>query len=136
MKRIKHLSLHLMAVGFLLLSQPSSVFAQTERWNLINSKCVGEGDLKDVATLKGIECLFQNILSLALQALGIVMFVMLLVGGIKYLTAGEDPKALEAAKGTLTSGVIGLVMAILAWFVLLLIGQFTGIDLTGFTFGI
>jgi len=125
-----------LAIGYWLLAHPQKIFAQTQEWSLINTECLGVNDSKDVATLKGIECLFQNILSLSLQALGIVMFVMLLVGGIRYLTAGEDPKAVEAAKGTITSGLIGLVMAILAWFVLLLIGQFTGLDLTNFTFGI
>lgn len=122
------LVISLLALGSWLMAV-APAHAQTLSWS---GECVGYGD---VATIKGIECLFANILSVALQGLGLVMFIMLLFGGIKYLTAGGDPKALEAAKGTLTLAIGGLVLAVLAWFILVFIGTLTGVNVTTFTIG-
>jgi hypothetical protein len=91
----------------------------------------------DVATISSLQGLFSNVLSVALSLLGIVMFVMILVGGFKYLTAGDDPKATEAAQKTITSGIVGVVAAIAAFFILLAIQGFTGIEsLLQFSVGI
>lgn len=90
----------------------------------------------DVATIKSAEGLFANTLSVILSLIGIATFLMILVGGFKYLTAGEDPKNAEAAKGTITNGVVGLILAIAAYFILLAIQSFTGVDLMNFFVGI
>lgn len=95
-----------------------------------------EGDVGDVPTIKSLEGLFGNILGVVLSLVGLVTFIMVLVGGFKYLTSGGDPKQTEAAKATLTSGIIGLALAIGAWFILLAIGGFTGVNLTKFTVGL
>lgn len=122
----------LLASGYwLITAPPAEAQTQPQAWS---NECVG---FTDVATIKGLECLFANILSIALQGLGLVMFLMLLFGGIKYLTAGGDPKALESAKGTLTLAIGGLVLAVLAWFILVFIGNVTGVtQITNFKIGI
>lgn len=86
----------------------------------------------DVATLKYLETIFANVISIALAFAAIVLFVMFLVGGFKYLTSGGDPKALEAAKGTLTHAIAGLVVLVLAFLILQLIKTITGVDVTIF----
>ena len=85
-----------------------------------------------VATLKGFEKIFSFILSLATTAAGLVCFVMLIVGGFKYLTSGGDPKQTASAKGTLTWAIAGLVIIIAVWFVLQFIEHFTGVTITIF----
>jgi hypothetical protein len=95
-----------------------------------------EGDKGDVPTIKSLEGLFENILGIVLSLVGLVTFIMILVGGFKYLTSGGDPKQTEAAKATLTSGIIGLALTIGAWFILLAIKGFTGVPLTDFTIGL
>ncbi len=90
-----------------------------------------EGDYIDssgdsIATFTSLPNLFSNILTNVLSLVGIATFIMILVGGFKFLTSGGDPKATEAAKGTITSGIIGLVLVIAAWFILLAISKFTG----------
>lgn len=90
----------------------------------------------DVATIKSAEGLFGNALSVVLYLIGISTFIMIIVGGFKYLTAGGDPKATEAAQSTITSGVVGLALAILAYFILLAIQGFTGVDLSTFSVGL
>jgi hypothetical protein len=134
MKHFSRVLVLLFTVHCLLSTVSSPIHAQTQNWEDIQPtlgtdvKCV----VGDVATLQGFGCLFVNILSIALQAIGLVMFIMLIIGGFKFLTAGGDPKAVESAKGTLTMAITGLVLAILAWFILSFIGQFTGVNVTSF----
>ena len=85
-----------------------------------------------VATLKSIETIFQIFLNYAVRFAGLTVFMMLIIGGFKYLTAGGDKKAIESAGKTLTYAVLGLVILIGAWLILLFIKEFTGIDVTQF----
>lgn len=107
---------------FFLLFSPSVVQAQTE-WTEVNG-CLSDG----AATLQGINCLFENIVVIAIQLTGLAMFVMLIIGGFKYLTAQGDPKAIESAKTTLTRAILGLILAISAWMIILFISRFTGVE--------
>ena len=91
-----------------------------------------EAVIDGVATLGWIEVLAENILSIALQLIGITAFVMLLVGGIKILTSGGNPESMESGKKTLTMAIAGLVIAVFSWFILNIIGQITGVKLTNF----
>jgi TRAP-type C4-dicarboxylate transport system permease small subunit len=86
----------------------------------------------DVATIQGFEWIFQNIISIALELAGVVFFIMILIGGFKYLTAGGDPKSAESAKKTLTYAVAGLVVLALAFLILTLIKKITGVNITEF----
>ena len=125
--------------GFAIAPSPVSAQNEPAEWstvqNLIgltgSNVCVVGTGSESVATLLGFGCLLFNVLVIALRLLGLVMFIMIVVGGFKYLTAGDDPKGIEAAKGTITAAITGLVLAILAWFILVLISQFTGLNSTG-----
>lgn len=79
-------------------------------------------------TLKGLEVVFSNVISVVLALGGIVLFIMLIYGGFKYLTAGGDPKALEGAKGTLSHAILGLVVLVLAFIILKVIAEVTGVS--------
>ena len=80
-----------------------------------------------VATFRGFECVFTNIVKIATEFALLALFIMLLTGGFKYLTSGGDPKAVQSAQGTLTSAILGLVLLFLIWFILLFIEAFTGV---------
>lgn len=110
------------------------VFCFSATGALAQTRQFGPGEVErgDVATIKGFEAIFSNIITVALEFAGIVLFIMFLIGGFKYLTAGGDPKAVEAAKGTLTHAIIGLVVLILAFIILQLIHVITGVDVTTF----
>jgi len=85
---------------------------------------------QDPAKLSDIVGILQNIIKLLAPAAAIAFFIMLLVGGFQFLTSGGDPKAVGAAKNTLTYAVIGIVLVISAWLVLLLIKNITGVSVT------
>jgi hypothetical protein len=85
------------------------------------------------ATLEDLNIVFGNVVRVALGFAGIVLFILLLVGGIKYITAGSDPKAAEGAQKTITYAVGGLVLILLSFLILVLIKTITGVDVTQFT---
>ena len=89
----------------------------------------------DVHEIKDLVDIIENIISIAIRLAGILAFIMLLIGGFKYLTSGGDPKAAESARKTITYAILGLVLIIAAWFILKFLSEFTGVDLTEFTIG-
>lgn len=81
-----------------------------------------------VATIQGLECVFGNIVAVAIPFAGVALFVMLLIGGLKLLTAGGDPKANESAKNTMTYAIFGLVLIVGSYLILKFLATFTGIQ--------
>jgi hypothetical protein len=86
----------------------------------------------DVATISNLSCLFSKIVTYALGFAGIVLFILLLMGGFKFITSGGDPKAVESARKTLTSAIAGLVIILISYLILILIYKITGVDVTNF----
>ena len=91
------------------------------------------GDFVGVAGFEDLEILLEKVLG-GIFRLGLVaVFVMLLYGGFKYLTAGGNPEANQKAGSVITYAILGLVLMIGAWFILRLIENFTGISVTDFS---
>lgn len=88
------------------------------------------------AQLSGLEDIFGRIISLAIGFAGIAFFIMFVVGGFSYLTAGGDQGKVEAAKKTLTYAIFGLVFIALAYLILRFIASFTGTESTILNFQI
>lgn len=87
----------------------------------------------DIFTIRCLEPLFGQVISFVTALAGILFFIMLVVGGIKYLFSGGNPKATESARGTITAAVLGLILIVAAYLILLLLSNFTGLDLTTFS---
>jgi hypothetical protein len=83
-------------------------------------------------TLKCLEAVFGNIVSVVISLAGIALFVMLSVGAFRYLTSGGEPKATEAAQKTMTSAFLGIILIIASYLILSLVSEFTGISLLKF----
>lgn len=86
----------------------------------------------DVATLKGLEAIFYNVIAVALAFTGIVLFIMLIMGGFKYMTAGADQQKNQAARQTLTYTFIGFIVIVAAFLILKLVEVFTRVPVTIF----
>lgn len=100
-----------------------------EKWT---EPCYEPTAVGNVATIQGFECIFIRILNIATSLAGLAVFIMLLIGGFKYLTSGGDPKKAQSAKDTLSHAILGLVLIIAAWFILRFIEEFTGVKVTIF----
>jgi NADH:ubiquinone oxidoreductase subunit 6 (subunit J) len=86
----------------------------------------------DTATLEGLNTIVYNLITVALYVGAILVFIMLLVGGFKYITSGGDPKAAEAAKKTITHAIMGIVLLVSGFLILRFIQVFTGAQVTNF----
>ena len=87
---------------------------------------------QDPAQLGDLEVVFARVLTVALSLAGIAFFVMILIGGYRYLTAGDNPKNAEAAQKTLTFAVVGFVLVVASWLIIQIIEEFTGLNLSVF----
>jgi glucose uptake protein GlcU len=84
------------------------------------------------ANIGNFGCIFDRVVGFALGFAGIVLFLLLIIGGFKYITSGGDPKAVEGAKKTLTYAIGGLIVILLSYLILVIIKDITGVDVTKF----
>ncbi len=70
-------------------------------------------------------------IQIALIVAAIVFFIMLIIGGIRWMLSGGDKGQTEAARGQVTAALIGLVIVFAAWAIASLLGSFFGVDLFG-----
>lgn len=121
MSMLKFILTTIISIAFIF--QPPSVLAQTTDWE--PDLCV----IEDVATIQGIMCLIGNVLSVALTAIGITGFIMMVVGSIRWIMAGSNAQNVDKARSTMTYAVVGLVLALCSFMIIKIIADFTGIDI-------
>jgi hypothetical protein len=85
------------------------------------------------ATLADLEKVFGNVVQDVLAIGGVVLFIMLILGGLKFITSGGDPKAAEGAQKTITYAIGGLLLILVSYLILVLIHTITGVDVLNFT---
>jgi hypothetical protein len=80
-----------------------------------------------------LEGMFSGLIGSLLSLAGIALFVMILIGGFRYITSGGNPEAAAGARRTITYSVIGLIIVAGAYLVLVIIEELTGAKVTEFT---
>ena len=75
------------------------------------AECNVEETKEDDSLMKRV----QVIINVILSVLGIVTVIMIILGGVQYTTSAGDPAKVTKAKNTIMYGVIGLVIALLAF---------------------
>lgn len=88
-------------------------------WN----SCMQSG----VATLNCVPLLIINLIYWALALAGTVGVIIIIVGGISFILSGGDPKKTDEARRTVLFAILGLIIVFLAFFIIDLIGSFTGV---------
>ena len=58
---------------------------------------------------------FKNIVNIMLFIIGAVAVIMLIIGGIKYVTSGGAQDQVTGAKNTIMYAIIGIIVALLAF---------------------
>lgn len=86
----------------------------------------------DAAGLDQIEQVFTNVVSVMVGLGFVALLVLLVLAGFKYLTSGGEQKALQSAHQTVTWALLGVLFLAIAWLILQLIEDFTGIKVTTF----
>ena len=96
--------------------------------------CLG-GPQNDVATLKCLPNLYKQLVNLGLFFAGFVAVVFIIIGGIRYITSGGDPKQAGSARQVITYALIGLVLILLSFTIVNFLAYITGADcITNFGF--
>lgn len=81
------------------------------------------GSVND-GTLGGVACgpaavstqtAVQNVINILLYIVGISAVIVIIVGGLRYVLSGGDPKNTAAAKDTIMYAAIGLAVSLLAY---------------------
>jgi hypothetical protein len=62
----------------------------------------------------GVETLIQTVIKILMYVVGVASVIMLVIGGLRYVTSGGDNSAVASAKNTIIYSVIGLIVAIIA----------------------
>ena len=79
--------------------------------------------------------LIDNLIQLAFFVAGLAFLFSLLIGGVQWITASGDPKALDAAKGRITNAIIGLIIVVASFSIAIIIQSVLGINIvSGFCF--
>ncbi len=57
----------------------------------------------------------KSVINIILYITGIIAVIMVIIGGIKYVTSSGDAQAITSAKNTILYAIIGVVVAIMAF---------------------
>jgi len=112
-----------------LLLFPIAAYAQGVGWDTVSAACA---DPNKPAGVKCFEAVFQNLVSALVSLAGLALFVMLLIGGYKYLMSAGDPEQTASARSTMFYAIVGIVVMISTFIILRIIAWFTGVDVLKF----
>lgn len=93
-----------------ILTAPARALAACDPSQGVNGG-VGCAPASPVTVQGGI----TQIINALLWIVGVVSVIMIIVGGLRYVLSGGDPKNTQAAKDTILYAVIGVVVAVLAY---------------------
>jgi hypothetical protein len=62
----------------------------------------------------------------------ILTLIFLILGGVQWISSGGDKAKIQSARGRITWAIIGLIVAMLSFFIVNLIGFFFKVDLLQF----
>jgi len=96
---------------------PAAAFAQTE---------VVPGTIRPINNAVNV---VRGIIQFILVAAFVAAFVFLLIGGIRWILAGGDEKAVAGARGTITAALIGLVIVLVAYAIIRLVEIFFNVNI-------
>ena len=100
-------------------------------------KCVvDENGVKNVVTLQCFPVIFERFLIGFLILAGTTAVIMIIIAAIRFIFSGGDAKQVESARNVLTFAIVGLVVVLLAGFIVSLVAYITGVpclNLAGFT---
>lgn len=99
----------------------------------INNSAFGQGFLAGLLAIPDAAAFFNVFLPKAITLLlvvgVIIFFFMLIMGAIQWISSGGDKGGLEAARGKITSALIGIIILFSVFAVMKLIETFFGITI-------
>ena len=82
--------------------------------------------IKPINDIVGI---IRAVIQFILVVAFVLAFIMLLIGGIRWITAGGDEKGVAGARNMITAALIGLVIVLVAYAIILLVETFFNVKI-------
>jgi hypothetical protein len=98
----------------------------------INSNCK-TGGITDQQAADRINNIIRLVINIFSILVGVVAVIMIIIGGLKYITSGGDSSNVTGAKNTILYAVVGLVVVAMAQFIVRFV--LTKVNSTGTTGG-
>lgn len=106
---------------FLLGVQAVPAFAQSAQQQINSGLCAGVNlDINNPncnsggSTTQSINKVIHTIINLLSVVVGVVAVIMIIVGGLRYITSGGSDTSVTGAKNTILYAIIGLIVVALA----------------------
>jgi hypothetical protein len=106
------ISLALMGTLFAPLA-PATVYAQTKD-DICEGVAITGGNCDSSVAGTSVESVVRTVINLLSIIVGVVAVIMIIIGGLKYITSAGDSANVSSAKNTILYAVIGLVIVALA----------------------
>lgn len=123
-KKLKNLIASLALIGLVVapIAAPATVLAQPIEEGLNSGTCLStDGSSADCPDPDDAEDRVNEIIELVINIfsliVGVISVVMIILGGLKYITSGGDTNNVTGAKNTILYAIIGLVVVALAQFI-------------------
>lgn len=110
MKKLQTLFFILGLAGSVFAFQPTALAAT----GLVDKSCTAAGTkiCDDGGDVKGMT---QKLINGLLSVLGAIAVIVIVIGGIRYVTSDGDPGKIKSAKDVILYAVVGLIIAILSY---------------------
>ena len=83
----------------------------------------------NIAPINNILLIIQAAIRFILIVAFVAAFIFLLIGGVRWILAGGDEKAVGAARSTITAALIGLVIVLIAFAIIRLVEIFFNLNI-------
>lgn len=92
---------------------PATAYAQTKA-DICEGVAITGGNCDPAAAGTSVESVVRTVINLLSLIVGIVAVIMIIIGGLKYITSSGDSANVTSAKNTILYAIIGLVVVALA----------------------
>lgn len=85
--------------------------------------------------IQSVGVLISGLINALLVIAALLAFVFLVLGGLQWITSGGDKAGMEGARNKITHAIVGLIVVAAAYAIMILVGNFLGINITSLNLG-
>lgn len=99
---------------------------------MILAYTINPGDVGLPTTFTDLGSVVSSVVPMIVSLAGLGAFAFLLFGGVRYMTAGGDEKAIGEAKKILMNSLIGLLIVFVSFWLTRILETVLGLKITGY----
>ena len=115
----------MMLFSFIVIAHTASAIQCPPNFKPVDQLCVPNNPFKGggVASADNAYTVIPGAIKTLLAVSGSVAVLFLIIGGLRYITAGNNANSVTKAKATLINATIGLVVIVLSYVIVLLVSN-------------